>query len=38
MAFASIGNEAKSAFETAAQIDKIMAAAAECGCPGVGGR
>lgn len=38
MVFAAIGNEAKSAFTTAAQIDKIMTAAADCGCPGINGR
>ncbi|MFN8126174.1 MAG: D-alanyl-D-alanine carboxypeptidase/D-alanyl-D-alanine-endopeptidase [Candidatus Nanopelagicales bacterium] len=38
LAFASIGNDSKSAFETAATIDKIMTAAAACGCPGTTGR
>jgi D-alanyl-D-alanine carboxypeptidase/D-alanyl-D-alanine-endopeptidase (penicillin-binding protein 4) len=32
--FASIGNEAMSSFEAGAQIDQIIAAAADCGCPG----
>ena len=34
MVFASIGNDATSSFDAGAQIDKIVAAAADCGCPG----
>lgn len=34
LVFASLANEAKSSFEAGAQIDKIAAAAADCGCPG----
>lgn len=34
LVFASIANEATSSFDAATQIDKIVAAAADCGCPG----
>ncbi len=36
LVFASLANDAKSTFEAGAQIDKIAAAAADCGCPGSG--
>lgn len=36
LVFASISNEATSSFDAATQIDKIVAAAADCGCPGAG--
>lgn len=34
LVFASIANDAKSSFDAGSQIDKIIASAADCGCPG----
>lgn len=36
MVFASLANDATSSFDAATQIDRIVATAADCGCPGVG--
>lgn len=34
LVYASIGNEATSSYDAGTQIDQIIAAAADCGCPG----